>query len=151
MGRPGVDVSICTASDCTPPVAGPAQTDADGLVTLQIPMTNPADGFVGYVQATSPEIVPTLLYWGHPLSEARFDGSQQVWGDWSMQVLTPAEAQSYWSALNIPWDTTRGTLAVGVSDCRHYVAPEVDVTIDPNDLQIDVYRSTGPGSFITYA
>ena len=24
-------------------------------------------------------------------------------------------------------------------------AEEVDVTIDPNDLQIDVYRSTGPG------
>ena len=24
-------------------------------------------------------------------------------------------------------------------------AQEVDVTIDPNDLQIDVYRSTGPG------
>src|SRR5207247_4123378 len=24
-------------------------------------------------------------------------------------------------------------------------AEEVDVTIDPNDLEIDVYRSTGPG------
>ena len=41
-----------------------------------------------------------------------------------------------------------GLLALGSKETTVAVLPEareVDVTVDPNDLQIDVYRSTGPG------
>jgi hypothetical protein len=146
MALPEVDVSICAApdGDCANPVAGPARTDADGMVTLQVANKNPAWGFTGYAQIVSahvaePEIVPELFYWGFPLSEAELNLTQQTWGTWQLQVSTPRFRDRLYVQFNVPQDETRGTVALAVGDCLHYVSPDVSVTIEPNDGVRTVY------------
>jgi hypothetical protein len=131
--RPGVDVSICGVSSCTPPVAmGPA--DAMGKVTLQVPA-----GFAGYAQITSQDTYPWLWGWGFPVSESSLDLTRNALGFWSPTPQTPTELSNNRDITNVPQDARsmmRGDVLVAVHDCFGGGAPGVEVRIDSSDPAI---------------
>jgi hypothetical protein len=142
--RQGVEVAICSPKDlhCSPPVAGPGQTNAMGMVTLQVPTQSVlfgGRGLVGYVQLTSRDTVPVLWAWGFPVTEASLDLTSNALGYYAPSPATPDEATRQRTLLNIPQpvDATRGEMYVWVFDCFGFFgAPEVEVRIDNTDMAI---------------
>jgi hypothetical protein len=128
--RPGVDVAICSPVDlyCSPPVAGPAQTDVMGMVTLQVSTQSAfgGRGLTGYVQLTSQDTVPWLWGWGFPVTEESLDLTPSALGYHAPSPATPAEQASSRDLTNVPQpvDGTRGEMLVGVYDCFGFGAPK---------------------------
>jgi hypothetical protein len=142
--QPGLSVSACAPADvtCTSPSAA-GSTDATGTVVLSLPLLPLSgaggQGPGGYLQVTSPTIVPTLVYWGFPLAESAL--SLQTY------VLTPAEQQSTLQAEGVTLDANRGQITAQVMDCRLHRAPVVAVTASTSDaLTRSLYGSTGATS-----
>ncbi len=138
----GLDVQACDRLDpaCVRPLAT-ARTDASGLAVLKFP--NPPDaeglGLDGFLQVSSADgsYVPSLIYWGYPLSEPT---AGVAW-----EFATPSENQELSTNIGgVTPDPKRGYLDVAVVDCSWGYAPHAQVTIDPGDAgTTEVYGTTG--------
>jgi hypothetical protein len=149
MTVPGMDVSVCGFADqtCISALAV-GTTDASGAVSLSFPNMANVAGQLGlgvnvYLQVTSPNnsIVPLYAYWGFPMSSA------QVFSYGN--VLTPAEMQQQWAAVNVTQDPTRGVVGVAVYDCEFNSASRVRVTLSTADSQTRAFMPAGVESGIT--
>jgi hypothetical protein len=118
--------------DCAQPL-GHGQTDASGLAAF--PVQNPTLisplGINGYLQLVLPGYVPTLLYWGFPLSEATDDNN------W--KFVTPAVNQQLAATGGVTLDPMRGQITVRVFDCLPRPAPEVEVTTNITDPKMSEF------------
>ncbi len=93
-------------------------------------------GLNGYLLLTSPSIVPDLFYWGFPLSESAFGISSDAPFFYNpVRVVTPDEQAALAESLGITPDSTKGTLAIVVGDCRLHGAPGVQVTTNVMGLR----------------
>jgi hypothetical protein len=93
-------------------------------------------GLNAFLQLTSPTIVPTLFYWGFPLSEAAVAFTGHFY---DIRIFTPAELQASLTATRITQDPSRGMIGVGISDCLGSTAAGVQMTFDVSDPLIQTY------------
>lgn len=118
----GITVSMCGGTDttCPEPVSS-KQTDAQGYVTLNDPLwTDQSLGLNGFLDIQSPDLYPTLIYWGFPLTEVQG----------AIAVPIPAFSLEDWSLI---WqgglDPTRGVILAVAVDCFGSPAPGVALTL----------------------
>jgi hypothetical protein len=132
-------VQVCGLNDvgCTAALQG-GQTGVNGVVTLDLPTINSA--LSGYLKMTSPDTVPSYVYWGFPISQARFVVGTNASAGSSVNpvLLDPvASFQSYSQIIAAQLDGGLGVtpLGVNVRDCLHMPAGGVEVTLNPVDPQ----------------
>ena len=140
-----VDVYVCNGDDpdCTMP--GPlahGETDETGTVELRFrDDPTPLDlGLQGFLQMSSPSVVPALLYWGFPLSEA------------TVPLRWTLFSGSGIASITAPFDVTQdpglGVILAYVGDCIFDRAPGVkvalDVTADGGEPVREFYGMTDP-------
>jgi hypothetical protein len=130
-----LNVSVCGTD---PTCAIPLQTGSTGsdggtaVLTFVGPGTAGA-GLNSFLEVTSPTMayVPTLVFWGFPLSEAT------VTIPWSF--ATPAEVQALLSPVGVTQDPSRGQIVAYLGDCLYNPSPGVQVSTDISDPQIQTF------------
>jgi hypothetical protein len=124
----GANVRACQAPDvlCTQPVAPGAMTDAQGNVTLSLVSHTRGVGFGGFLEITSPGVVPYLGYLGFPLSEPNARLGMAV-----PSVQTVQQLGQTLGAL----DPTRAHVVAQVGDCLLDTVPGAVVEADGIDAQ----------------
>jgi len=135
---PGVQASICLFNDptCREPIADASSADSGDLF-IPVP-PSPAGGLAsdGYVQLSSPGIVPALFFWGYPVSLPQAPLAEPY-----LLVFTPDEVNAVGQSLSGPDASTYSpdegyaeTVAFEVFDCNGVFAPGVTVAanVSPN-------------------
>jgi hypothetical protein len=129
-----VDVSLCSRMDvdCQNPVAH-GSTGPAGRVVLSFrePTVNSFLGLDGYVQVTSPDIIPYRFYWGGPLSESHYELIDQTVGNIAIRLFTPNDAKQLGASIGIPYDPNATGLIAGVNDCELHASSGVQVAAEP--------------------
>jgi hypothetical protein len=140
-GVAGLNVKACQNGDtaCASPVTT-GTTDANGSVVLVFPSI-PANhyGFAGYLDVTSPQIVPYLFFFSFPLSEPQ--------ANINLPVLTPASLANLVSLVGGPLDPTRGQVAATASDC--FLNPAPDVVFDADGIDAMTEKRYLDGAFLS--
>jgi hypothetical protein len=128
----GVDVSVCSGlgdPNCPSSLAH-TTTDAAGRAVMQV--SNVSANFVGldgYLQLSSPGYVPTLWYWGFPLSEANLSLINWDFSKIPVSLTSPANLASLGLAAGAPpLDPTQGVVVAVVVDCHASPAAGVEVS-----------------------
>lgn len=128
-GQPvaGATVNACHNYDidCGSPLAT-GTTDAQGKLTLALPVAIPPYGFQGYFEVSAPTLVPYLFFLEFPLSEPAvtlFIG----------QVQTPATIAAFYAAAGAFPDPKRGHIDIQAYDCHWIPAPNVTASAAGSD------------------
>jgi hypothetical protein len=110
----GALVTMCNGGDPTCAMSiDHAMTDDAGLVQLVDDTGSPNGGpygLNGLLSVSSPALVPTLIYWGFPLSELH-----GLFGT-PLPVFSPTDLQGL-ALLGVTVDPTRGHVALIATDC----------------------------------
>jgi len=148
QGLSGVTVEACYASDtsCSSAYAQGTTdaTDAGGSATLAVPPSLIGHGLEAnnYLQATMSGAIPTLYFWGFPISQPDEGfifalGSQAEWE----QVLALEQN-------NVTWESDRGTVVFHVNGCGPGDGIGVQVSLDAMDSAThQFYMQAGTPSF----
>ncbi len=148
----GAEVSVSEA--CPPsaeagdPILAYGQTDDAGTVTFPVPLTTAYSGpriehgLEGCLTVTSPAFLPTLAYWGFPLTEPMVTGAP-------IPLFNPADIEMLDMAAGSVPDPERGIIAIGVFDCAGQPAPEVKVATGLDDRAIRVLYGMPPSAMET--
>lgn len=123
----GAEVRACgkVDLDCASPVAPAATTDAAGLATFDLPVTEVLGGFNGLFRVTAPEYMPTLAFYNPPIA-----GSMTLP---TIPILRSLEFIGAAGALGITPNAERGHLIAVIQDCELSYMPGATVTISSAD------------------
>jgi hypothetical protein len=115
---PGCSVRACNRFDldCAAPVDGPALPAQDGFIHLELPQ-----GFAGFLEMTSPAIVPALYFFNPPLESDRRD---------QFIVAGPDTARAFAGTGNVELDPEMGMIAVRTMDCTGELSGGVEFSND---------------------
>lgn len=118
---PGVSARACSQADteCVNPVTATVPVSADGWVDLPL-----YEGFDGYIEIVSDAIVPTLLFYASPLTEAgRIDNTP-------LALVETNVLPKLSEATGVMQSTDLGLVYLRAFDCQAVPAPRVQFTID---------------------
>lgn len=103
---PGATLRACNRFDleCAAPVAGPLELGPDNRFHLPLPQS-----FAGYIELTSPAIIPALYVFSRPLMTDVED---------EFIVVSLATAQGLAASSSVQLDTMLGLVAVRTRDCQ---------------------------------
>jgi hypothetical protein len=142
-GQPetGATVKMCsgTDSECAPPI-DEQMTDSNGIVRLTenaSVLNGGQRGLNGFLEVTAPDLFPTTIYWGFPLSEPHGVFSTPL----PVFSLTDA-ADLAFSGINL--DASRGHVAVLSVDCLGSQSPGVTFSAQGIDAQTQLFYAAGP-------
>lgn len=115
---PAASVRACNRFDldCAAPVDGPAVPAQDGLIHLNLPQ-----GFAGFLEVTSPAIVPALYFFNPPLETDRQD---------EFIVVSFDAARGLAGQGNVALDPELGMIAVRTMDCTGELSGGVEFSND---------------------
>ena len=102
--------------DCAAPVDGPAEPAQDGLIHLSLPQ-----GFAGFLEVTSPAIIPALYFFNPALESDRQD---------EFIVVGLDTARALASSGNVALDPELGMIAVRTMDCTGELSGGVQFSND---------------------
>jgi hypothetical protein len=147
MPPAGLSARACNLLDvnCQTPASGAAGVGGDGLIHLAVPQ-----GFTGFVEVTSPAIVPTLFFLDQPLESDRQD---------AFSVISPPALAGLAQSADVTLLSGMGHLLVRTYDCQGMQAADVQISnnkggtpfVFANGLPspgVDVTSSDGLGGFV---
>jgi len=108
--------------DCATPILQGLTIAPDGQLHARL-----FEGFDGYFEITSPDMVPELLFINEPLRGT----DTQAYPAFMVPV---AAALSLAQTMNVALRDDAGLLAVWVFDCQHMPAPRVELSTDSDGL-----------------
>lgn len=114
----GLQVRACNRIDvdCMTPALPPTGVSSDGLVHLSLDQ-----GFNGFLEITSPTIVPFLFFVSRPLQTERQE---------TLFVIGPGSLQALAGAGDVVLDPARGFLLLRAFDCQGALVTGVQVSND---------------------
>lgn len=115
---PGAALRACNRFDleCAAPVAGPLELGADNRFHLPLPQ-----GFDGYLELTSPAIIPSLYVFSRPLMADVED---------EFIVVSLATARGLAASSSVQLDPALGLVAVRARDCQGELTAGVQFSND---------------------
>ncbi|MGA7124185.1 MAG: hypothetical protein WBY94_29045, partial [Polyangiaceae bacterium] len=131
LGQPqiGATVSMCAPDDpnCATPVSGPETTGALGEAKLvDATRSSPSFGLNGFLQISGPDLEPTSLYWGFPLSMPDGVFAEPIF------VFSTLEWTALWLGTAQP-DPSLGAITAVALDCFGEQAPGVRFALSFGD------------------
>ncbi len=113
----------CTVRDpaCMSPITPPITPDADGWVDVPL-----YEGFDGYLEITSPGAVPSMLFYGEPLTNGRNVDPEPAF-------LVEMETALTFDRLFLGREAfpNTGVINIRALDCQNMPAPAVQFRLEP--------------------
>lgn len=120
---PNVSVRACAQRDteCLAPLTPPTPIDAEGWVDLML-----YEGFDGYLEITSPGAVPSMLFYGQPLTNGRNVDPEPAF-------LVEMDTALAFDRLFLGREAfpNTGVINIRALDCQNAPAPAVQFTLAP--------------------
>jgi hypothetical protein len=127
----GASLQICDPIDpaCTRPIVG-GTSGPDGRVTVSIPSSTLLNGPVGYALVSGTGLIPTLNYWGYPLTAPNLL--------YYLATFKQADINLLKQLTPVPVDLTRALVTAIAFDCDFISAPGVTFSVSPSDANTRV-------------